>query len=116
MGPSSCVGTLGPIDHSPYTVPTLYRDPGPPRSSLQPIVGLAKGDRLETPNNTVRIDTGMGGVFGEKRAFPGVSWVIVVISMLVVIVVVLVVMLNKNGVSEILTDSVSDCLSVCPLA
>ena len=62
MGPSSCVGTLGPIDHSPYTVPTLSTDPGPPRNSLQPIVGLAKGDRLETPNNTVRIDrAGSGG-------------------------------------------------------
>ena len=33
-GPSFCVGTVGPIDHSPYTVPTVYRDPGPPRSSL----------------------------------------------------------------------------------
>ena len=49
-GPSFCVGTLGPIDHSPYTVPTLYRDPGPPRSNLQRIVGRAKGDRLETPH------------------------------------------------------------------
>ena len=45
-GPSFCVGTVGPIDHSPYTVPNLYR------SGQQPIVGLGKGNRLETPNQT----------------------------------------------------------------